>query len=279
MEKNKNIIIVLLTIVIVVLIGLLVIKTDVFKLSSKNDENVIENKNNNEYVDINTNDKMVQEIYNIFKHDRVCSSNYSFVELIREKQSITKNDISQELRNQFGYYLMTDVEVENLQCSWYAENLGKYGEINNTNYRCGYNVEHLNNILSEWTSFISEQLLKKKVEQLFGKDSYVRTTQFSSDVPLSQFVYDESQAGYILGTIASGCGSGHPTYSTNLVSAKKNSNELIVQMNYVSKYDEQSKSYFSEEELKEREYDILVEYTFKLENVYYYFETAKIVEQ
>ena len=90
---------------------------------------------------------------------------------------------------------------------------------------CGEIGEIIEDYQGIGTSYIEESILKREVEKLFGKGSYNKTESF--DINLSSgYIYDDDSSRYVYGSAPKG--GIRFGYTTNLISAIKSNNEIIL---------------------------------------------------
>lgn len=237
------------------------------KVEQKNEteqENKIEDKQaevKNEELDINSD--LVQELYMNIKYVDIGAENI-VKEVVDSDKIIYQSDLTYGLKNYLGYKKIAIGKFKREKCSEHSQafknNTLKYVCGNYSNYPENENgIRNYSDMSFTWTTSIDEEILKKEVEKIFGKNSYV-----SDEFQIShaeKYIYDESSNQYLLSTTPGG-GSGAP-FTLKLISARKDNDRISLIENYkVEAYNT----------------NINIEYTFKLENGNYIFESAKKID-
>lgn len=259
MEKSKNgkgnnSFIVIIVLLVIALIGLIVYICYDKGLILKNNRNIkvtdVKNENTTKEQNIDINNAMVQELYNIFKLSTDSDSCYMSVDSLNNsnlvKLRIAYNNISDSLYNNVN---CGELELyEGGICGSMEHNsemLKAYGNNDMVKFR---ELEKQN-----YTDSISAEVMERKLKLLFGSDFSVKHESFGYGhlVEPSCYVmkYDENKKLYARFMCEGGgtCGG----VSQELLSATKKDNKLYINTK-VTEYDNQ-------------EYD--VKYTFKKDTI------------
>ena len=199
---------------------------DVEQDNSKTDEKIVQEES------LNIDSELVQTLYGYIKINNIFEQ--SWVEdLIENKQEILLSD-NPEMKNYFGYRQLEVINLTEDVCRDYLDTFK-----NSDRFQCGINSS-LDDPYNEASSTIvfDESQLRKKVELIFGEDSYERTKTFATGMAVG-YTYDEESGLYVYGNFPGG--GVAPTYTLNLVDVSKDDNYLILKENV---------SYDSHEDLK-----------------------------
>ena len=261
---------------IIVGIGCLFTYNEVFvkKENSINKKQTTEKEETKTEEELSINSQLVQTLYNyvlgaISYQDYKETGNFFYS--IKTKSKINASDLSQELKNYLGFRQLKAIEIEQTNCS--SNSNLSYTHESGLVLLCGGELDHDYDPITNTTQVsdraityaITEELLKEKVELIFGKNNYksVDFLGMSCDVSYG-YVYNKELKEYLYVSNDNGCGFTF-TPSIKLISATKKDNNIYL----IQKVEREASEYSEAINMK-------IKYTFTLaDDGNYYFESVE----
>ena len=224
-SKRKKIILV----VSIILLVLVVLSSLYYFLIYKNDDEKELESNSITQEEAN-------KYYSYISSNNLFSSNSNPITLNKDgnwNDSINVSEISANDKLIYAYKQLTNDEVTKGKCSSHREEIVRKVDLSQNacgpmnkevvGYECEYD-DIGNRTKCNYTDVINEEVLKNKVEMIFGKDSYESVYSFGYGP--DYYYYDSENKQYFLGVSIGG--RVGPMAKSTFMSAYKNDSEIVI---------------------------------------------------